>query len=99
MQLKAKIIAVEEAMGGVIVVIQQEKMRIPVAEDDNTSDEAIFAKKFARSMKGIGLNIEMMRPCEDSGFRTGFWMQMEEYEELGKPTIGDIMVFMVKLEK
>lgn len=98
MQVKAKIIGVEEAMGGVVVVIQQEKMKIPVAEDDNT-DEAIFAKKFARSLKGIGLNIDMMRPCEDRGFRTGFWMQMEEYEELGKPTIGDIIVLLVKLEK
>lgn len=101
MELKAKIIGVEQAFGGIIVVIEQEKMKLPIAEEQfENTDEAIIAKKMARSFKMIGFNVDnMMRPCEERGFRTGFWMAVEEYEEIGKPTVGDLLVMVVKLEE
>lgn len=90
-ELKAKIIGVESGFEGIILVIQQEKMKIPVAEDyDSNSDEAIIAKKLARSMKMVGINLNM--GCQErGGFRTGFWMSTEDYEQMGKPTVGDMI--------
>lgn len=89
---------VELVNDGLIIVIQQERMKIPVA-DDAPSDEAVFIKKLTRSMKMAGIPMQFMNaPCEH-GFRTGFWLPMEDYEQLGKPTVGDLLVFVVKLEK
>lgn len=98
MELKAKVVAVEQVHDGVIVVIQQDKLKIPVAEEPSNTDEARFVKNLTRSLKVAGFPVQLQLPCEQ-GFKTGFWLPMEDYETLGKPTIGDTLIFDVKVEK
>lgn len=100
MELKAKIIAVQTAMEGVVVVIQQDRPTIPIADNAPPSDETIVVRKMMSAMRGAGINIEpMMHSPSDVGFRTGFWMPLEDYEQMGKPSIGDVIVFALKVEK
>lgn len=95
--LTAKIIGVEQAQGGVVIILVQEKMKIPIAEEIQ-SDELMVAKKMKHALRVVGLNLEMPT-CMDGSFRTGLWFPMEEYEALGKPTIGDVLHLAIKVEK
>lgn len=98
-ELKGKILGVEEGFEGIVIIIQQEKMKIPVAEDNLDSDEALIVKKISRSMKMIGIPFDAMRQERERGFKTCIWMPVEDYESLGKPTVGDMLQFNVEIFK
>lgn len=98
MQLTSTVIGVEKANDGVIIVIQQDKQKLPIAEEPEC-DEERMAKKMFRSLRNMGLPVELMRG-EERGFRTGFWVPTEEYDQMGKPTVGDVLRFSIeKLEE
>lgn len=91
MEFKGKVLGVETAFEGVVIIIQQEKMEIPVAKEPENTDEALFAKRIKRSMKMVGIPVDEC-PAK-SGFKTPIWVTMEDYESMGKPTIGDVLQF------
>lgn len=99
-KLSLHIVGVEEVRDGVIIVLQQEKMQIPEAQDPLT-DEAKMFKKIAKGMQQVGLNLEMMPPCPNNpkNFRTGLWFTMEDYEAMGKPTVGEMLELNAEKEK
>lgn len=96
MDFKGKILAVETAFEGVVLVVQQERIEIPFAKEPENTDEAILAKKIKRSMKMVGFPIEAMVCEAKSGLKTPIWLTMEDYEDMGKPTVGDRLQFRVE---
>lgn len=99
MELTAKILGVEAVCDGIIIVIQQNKMQIPVAPEPET-DESIMVRKMARSLQGIGIHMDALPRMQcNSGFKTGIWVTQEDYEEMGKPTVGDTLKFTIKAER
>lgn len=97
MEFKAKVRGVESAFEGIIIIVEQEKMEIPVAEEPQNTDEMIIAKKIKRSMKMLGMPVETCQA--KGGFKTPFWIPEEDYEDMGKPTVGDILQFRVEKVK
>lgn len=94
MELKGEILGVDSAFNGVVIIIKQDYMHIPIAEEID-SDEMRFAKRIKNNLKMIGLPIEEFEPKK--GFKTGFWMTEEDYEALGKPTVHDML--KINIEK
>lgn len=102
--LKLAIAAVEKAPDGIIIVVIQEKMQVPVAEPDQNSDEMRMFKKMQAGLRTMGFAINMdeaMQGCPNNprSFRTGFWMSVEDYEQLGRPTVGDFLAFNLTKEQ
>lgn len=99
--LKLAIAAVEQAPDGIIIVLVQEKMQLPIAEPDMNSDEARMIKKMTTGFRMMGIQVAPMGHdpfCPNNPqFKTGFWMSEEDFEQLGKPTVGDILTFNLEL--
>lgn len=99
MEFKAKVLGVEAVLDGIVIIVQQEKIKIPVAEEQNT-DEALVAKKIMRGMTIIGFPVDAMECQRNSGLKTPIWLSTEDYENMGKPTVGDTLQFrMEKLQE
>lgn len=99
MEFKAKVLGVEAVLDGIVIIVQQEKIKIPVAEEQNT-DEALVAKKIMRGMTIIGFPVDAMECQRNSGLKTPIWLTTEDYENMGKPTVGDTLQFrMDKLQE
>lgn len=96
MEFKGKVLGVETAFDGVVIIVQQERMEIPIAKELENTDEMLIAKKIRRSMKMIGIPVDVMECQARSGFKTPVWVTFEDYEEMGKPTIGDTLQFRVE---
>lgn len=97
--LNLRVAAVDSVRDGVIVVLVQDKMQIPVAEDPLSDDVRVF-KKMAKGLKAMGIGIDFTEypqsPNTSTSFRTGLWVTMEDYEAMGKPTVGDTLSFNIE---
>lgn len=68
-----------------VIVIQQEKMQIPIAED-------LKPQSVEKMMKMVFNEMQQ----RTKSFRTGFWVSIEDYEQMGKPTVGDMIKIQIE---
>lgn len=103
MELSIRVEGVQQVRDGVIIMLVQDKLQVPVAEDSEDTDEARVFKKMRQGLKQMGFNIDVMQmpmPCNPNTaktFRTAIWVTAEDYEKMGKPTVGDML--KCKIEK
>lgn len=101
-QLTIRVVGVEAVRDGVIIILVQDKQQVPIAPELE-SDETKVIKKMRAGMMAIGIDLsQVTMPCNPDtakSFRTGIWVTNEDYESMGKPTVGDVLRFAVEKEK
>lgn len=102
--MKLRVSSVHGVNDGVIIELVQEKMQVPVAQENTQTDEARILKKLQQGMKSMGIVIDMreymdQQPNTPQRFRTGLWFSLEDYADMGKPTVGDVLKFSVTKEE
>lgn len=93
---------VEAVPDGVLVMMIIDKPHMPVAENF-ASDEARVVKKMANTLQSMGFVLDpppdCMMPNTPKAFRTGLWFTIEDYEKLGRPTVGDTLELAISIQK
>ena len=99
-ELILRVAGIQSVRDGVVILLIQDKMQVPLAEEP-PSDETKMVKKIVKGFASMGFAIDEMFPCPPSpntprSFNTAIWVTMEDYERMGKPTVGDSLSFNVE---